>query len=72
MAAQRSTFDEKVASGEEIVIEERSPEEVTNGFGRSTAPEGVSVYSPAFDVTPNELVSYFITDAGLKAGGRKS
>ena len=72
VAAPRSTFDEKVASGAEIVIEERSPEEVTYGFGRSTAPEGVSVYSPAFDVTPNELVSYFITDVGLKAGGRKS
>ena len=35
-----------------IPIEQRDPHEVTHGFGRQTAPEGVKVYNPAFDVTP--------------------
>lgn len=69
VAAPSSTFDASTASGKEIVIEERSPEEVTRGFGKLTAPENVKVYSPAFDVTPNELIHYFITDHGLKRGG---
>jgi len=70
VAAPTSTFDNEIESGAEIVIEERSPLEVTEGFGRRTAPEGVDVYSPAFDVTPRDLVSYYITDEGLTSGGR--
>ncbi len=72
VAAPSSTFDDNLATGEEIVIEERAAEEVTDGFGRRTAPEGVKVYSPAFDVTPAELVSYYVTDRGLKKGMRTS
>jgi methylthioribose-1-phosphate isomerase len=69
VAAPMSTFDDRTGSGKEIVIEERSALEVTNGFGKPTAPDGVKVYSPAFDVTPNDLIRYFITDQGIKRGG---
>ncbi|HUP20158.1 MAG TPA: S-methyl-5-thioribose-1-phosphate isomerase, partial [Gemmatimonadota bacterium] len=65
VAAPRSTFDFSLATGAEIPIEERDPLEVTEGFGSRTAPEGVKVYSPAFDVTPARYVSGFLTDAGL-------
>ena len=70
VAAPSSTFDAKIKSGSEISIEERSASEVTNGFGTLTAPKGVSVYSPAFDITPRELISYYITDKGVTPGGR--
>ena len=70
VAAPSSTFDEKIKSGSEISIEERSPIEVTNGFGKATAPKGVAVYSPAFDITPRALISYYITDKGGHSGGR--
>ena len=63
--APTSTFDLDCPSGEEIPIEERAPEEVTEGFGRRTAPEGVKVYSPAFDVTPASLVAGIVTEKGL-------
>ena len=49
---------------EPIPIEERDPAEVTHGFGTATAPAGVRVYSPAFDVTPARYITGF-TDAGL-------
>ena len=70
IAAPSSTFDGAIATGADIKIEERSSTEVTNGFGRQTAPDGVNVYSPAFDVTPNELITGFITDTGVRKGGR--
>lgn len=70
VAAPSSTFDDNILSGEDIPIEERSPEEVTKGFGSVTAPEGIDVYSPAFDITPNSLITAFITDKGVKPGGR--
>ncbi|UCG62113.1 MAG: S-methyl-5-thioribose-1-phosphate isomerase [Candidatus Zixiibacteriota bacterium] len=70
VAAPSSTFDNSIESGDQITIEERAPEEVTQGFGRRIAPEKVKVYSPAFDITPAGLVSRYITDTGLKDGGR--
>ena len=70
VAAPSSTFDESIESCDEIIIEERSSQEVSEGFGRRTAPAGISVYSPAFDITPSELISYFITDRGVRPGGR--
>jgi len=70
VAAPSSTFDESIESGGDIPIEERDRSEITEGFGRCTAPEGVRVYSPAFDVTPVELITYFVTDTGLRPGGR--
>jgi len=65
VAAPYSTFDMSIASGEHIPIEQRASEEITRGFGRLTAPEHVKTYSPAFDVTPSELISAIITDRGV-------
>lgn len=65
VAAPSSTFDLSLSSGTDIPIEERDPLEVVNGFGAQTAPSGVKVYSPAFDVTPAELISAIITEKGI-------
>jgi methylthioribose-1-phosphate isomerase len=65
VAAPRSTIDLKCPSGKEIPIEQRAATEITHGFGSSTAPAGIAVYSPAFDVTPAELVDALITEAGV-------
>jgi methylthioribose-1-phosphate isomerase len=65
VAAPSSTFDLALPSGSGIPIEQRDPREVTHGFGRQTAPEGVSVYNPAFDVTPAELIAGIVTERGL-------
>ena len=65
VAAPTSTLDFALQTGAEIPIEQRSAEEVTEGFGKATAPEGVKVYSPAFDVTPASLVSAIITEKGI-------
>ncbi len=65
VAAPSSTIDPAISSGNEIPIEERSPTEVTH-FGECVvAPEGVKAYNPAFDVTPHELVTGFITEQGV-------
>ena len=65
VAAPSSTFDLAISSGEEIPIEQRDPREVTHGFGRQTAPEGIAVYNPAFDVTPARLVKALICERGI-------
>lgn len=65
VVAPLSTVDPSLESGDLIPIEERPPEEVTEGFGRRTAPEGVQVYAPAFDITPAGLVAGIITEVGL-------
>jgi methylthioribose-1-phosphate isomerase len=65
VAAPISSIDFEISSGEGIPIEERDPSEVTESFGRRIAPEGVHVYSPAFDITPNELVTAIVTEHGI-------
>jgi methylthioribose-1-phosphate isomerase len=65
VAGPTSSFDLSCASGSEIPIEERDPKEVSHMFGKSVSPAGVRVLNPAFDVTPNELVSAFITEKGI-------
>jgi methylthioribose-1-phosphate isomerase len=65
VAAPSSTFDLSITDGSAIPIEQRDPREVTHGFGRQTAPEGVEVYNPAFDVTPAELIAGIITERGV-------
>lgn len=65
VAAPFSTIDFNIKDGSEIPIEERAPEEVTEGFGKRTAPEGAKVYSPAFDITPHELITAMITEEGI-------
>lgn len=65
VVAPRSTVDLAVPNGDAIPIEERPDYEVTEGFGKRTAPEGVQVYAPAFDVTPAALVTAIVTEAGI-------
>ena len=65
VAAPTSTLDLSLKTGDLIPIEQRAPEEVTKGFGSRTAPEGVKVYSPAFDVTPAHLITAIITEKGI-------
>lgn len=65
VAAPASTFDPATACGDDIVIEERDPQEV-HAFGSCRAtPEGVAAFNPAFDVTPAELITAFITELGV-------
>lgn len=65
VAAPSSSFDSTISDGSKIKIEERSSSEVTDCFGKRTAPVGAKVYSPAFDVTPAELVTAHITEEGI-------
>lgn len=65
VAAPLSTIDLSLATGDEIPIEERSPEEVTHWRGIQTAPENVSARHPAFDVTPHRYVTAIITERGI-------
>ena len=62
VACPYSTIDHDMESGDKIPIEERDPEEIVNWGGHRTAPDNVLVRSPAFDVTPNELVTGLITE----------
>ncbi|MFO7534993.1 MAG: S-methyl-5-thioribose-1-phosphate isomerase [Kiritimatiellia bacterium] len=63
--APSSTFDLSLKSGDQIPIEERDPAEITNGFGRQTAPAGIHVYNPAFDVTPASLITAIVCEKGV-------
>jgi methylthioribose-1-phosphate isomerase len=65
VAAPTTTIDLSLASGEEITIEERSPDEVTHIQGVSIAPEGTEAANPAFDVTPHSYISAIITEKGI-------
>ncbi len=65
VAAPTSTIDASMKSGREIPLEQRDGREVTEVFGKQIAPEGVQTLSPAFDVTPCELISAIITEDGI-------
>jgi methylthioribose-1-phosphate isomerase len=65
VAAPSTTFDLSIASGAEIPIEERAGQEITEGFGKRTAPAGIKTYNPAFDVTPAELITAIVTERGV-------
>jgi methylthioribose-1-phosphate isomerase len=65
VVAPSSTFDLSISSGAEIPIEQRDPREVTHGFGCQTAPDGVRVYNPAFDVTPADRISAIVCERGV-------
>jgi len=65
IAAPQSTFDLTLPDGCSIPIEQRTADEITNAFGKRTAPEGVEVYNPAFDVTPAELITGIVTEKGI-------
>lgn len=65
IVAPTTTIDFDTETGKEIVIEERSSEEVTHIGGVRIAPEGVEVYNPAFDVTPYENITGIVTEEGI-------
>jgi len=65
IAAPTTTIDPSLASGNEIPIEQRSPEEVTHLQGVPTAPTGTPAANPAFDVTPHKYISAIITEKGI-------
>jgi methylthioribose-1-phosphate isomerase len=65
VAAPITTLDLTLKSGAEIPIEQRDRKEVTHIRGQQLAPEGIEVSNPAFDVTPNDLVTAIITDRGV-------
>ena len=64
VAAPLSTFDLK-SNPEDVVIEQRKSTEVTQIGDKKTAPDGINVINPAFDMTPPELISGIITEAGV-------
>ncbi|CAL0304808.1 unnamed protein product [Lupinus luteus] len=68
VAAPVTSIDLALSSGQDIVIEERSPKELLNargGLGEQVAASGISVWNPAFDVTPANLISGVITEKGV-------
>jgi methylthioribose-1-phosphate isomerase len=65
VAAPMTTLDFSLSTGEEIPIEERAASEVTHIREHQLGPAGVAVHNPAFDVTPNQLVTAIITDRGV-------
>ena len=66
VCAPSSTIDFETATGANIPIEQRKAEEVTEMWYRERmAPEGVTVYNPAFDITDNELITAIITEHGI-------
>ena len=64
VAAPLSTFDMK-STPKDVVIEQRKATEVTGVAGKKTAPDDIKVINPAFDMTPPELISGIITEAGV-------
>ena len=65
VAAPISSIDFQIKTGKDIPIEEREGKEITEIFGKQIAPEGTTVYAPAFDVTPNEFITAIVTDQGI-------
>ncbi len=65
VVAPLSTFDFNLKTGKDIPIEERSADEVRSVLGKRIAPRNVKVYNPAFDVTPNCLITAIITEKGI-------
>lgn len=65
VAAPWSTVDLRCAAGQDIVIEERDPVEVTHWAGRRVVPEGVPAKNPSFDVTPARLIRAIFTEHGV-------
>ncbi|MFE3541721.1 S-methyl-5-thioribose-1-phosphate isomerase [Nocardia sp. NPDC059177] len=65
VVAPESTRDTAMATGAQIVVEQRAPSEVTGFGGVETAPTGTAVFNPAFDVTPTDLVTAVVTENGV-------
>lgn len=65
IAAPTTTFDPKIESGNQIPIEERHPDEIRKVGSCQIAPPETPVFNPAFDVTPHEYITAFITEKGI-------
>ena len=66
VCAPTSTIDMETLTGDDIVIEERKPEEVTEmWYEKPMAPKGIKVYNPAFDVTDHSLITGIVTEYGV-------
>jgi methylthioribose-1-phosphate isomerase len=65
VAGPTSSIDINCRSGDDIPIEQRDPKEVSHIFGKPVAPKGIRIYNPAFDVTPQELITAIITEKGV-------
>ena len=65
VAAPLSTIDTSIKTGDDIVIEERSHDEVTHINGKPICAMGVNIINPGFDVTPHELIAGIITEKGI-------
>jgi len=70
VAAPRSTFDMSLSDGSKIPIEERSGDEVVQIGGSRLAPANAKTFTPAFDVTPIQLITAIVSDEGVMPGGR--
>ena len=68
VVAPESTRDTAMATGAQIVVEQRAAAEVTGFGGVATAPAGTAVFNPAFDVTPADLVTAVVTENGVVYG----
>ena len=60
-----STLDRRTPTGADIVIEQRAADEVTHLHGVAIAPQDTAVWNPAFDVTPAELITGWVTEHGV-------
>ena len=65
VAGPTSSIDLSLATGNQIPIEQRDPREIMQALGRTTAPDAVDIYNPAFDITPADLVTAIITEHGV-------
>jgi len=65
VAAPTSIIDRRTRTGDDIVIEQRPEEEVTQGLGKRISPLGVKVYNPAFDITPATFITGIVTEKGI-------
>ena len=65
VAAPLSTIDMNIADGDDIDIEEREGEEITEFNGSKIAPKKTDAYNPAYDITPNGFITGFITEKGI-------
>jgi len=67
VVAPLSTLDRETPTGQQVTIEQRSPDEVLQLAGRRIAAQGATAWNPVFDVTPAGLVDYLVTEAGVVA-----
>ncbi len=65
IAAPTTTIDPVITSGDDILIEERGAEEITQILGISIAPDGINAANPAFDVTPHRYITAIVTEKGI-------